>query len=386
MNNIDVLKYIQSKFEDFQLENDTLKFNIYNLNTNSDILTFDTIELTLNVDIARTNNNNGVFVTQMIFTLSHPLFDTPLIESVAGIGKSQDDAILNATDKFCTNVLLVIISTLKCQDNQPMEVNLLGKKHIFYKNCFNDIISMGEKNPKSRPLWDLVEDIIPTYLGTKKFYWLKLFVGVNDNHITCEARLNNIVYNGLSKPLEEYANSWTNKKDFHSEKQFVLLIQDNSTYQQAPFTKNQVVDYTKQVIPIFESIKSQSDYEAVKNKIFEITKDTNLTTELTALIPEIYCKIALKMENQITDKIMLFNGNSSITEISTSQMRSYDYIEETIFNHIYNERPNTESIMGAISCSAIFSSINNMLNSGSKIENILIGGITMFIDSSYTLW
>lgn len=386
MNNIDVLKYIQSKFKDFQLKDDTLKFNIYNLNTNSDILTFDTVdELTLNVDIAKINNN-GVFVAQMIFTLSHPLFDTPLIESVASVGKSQDDAILNATDNFCTNVLLVIISTLKCQDNQPMEVNLLGKKHIFYKNCFNDVLSLGEKNPKSKPLWDLVEDIIPTYLGTKKFYWLKLFVGVSNNQITCEARLNNIIYDNLSKPLKEYANSWINKKDFHSEKQFILLVQDNSTYQQAPFTKNQVVDYTKQVIPLFESIRSQSDYDAIKDKIFEITKDSNLTTELNSLIPEIYCKFALKVENQITDKIMLFNGNSSITEISTSQMRSYNYIEETILSHIFDEKPSRENIMNAISCSSMFSCINNMLNNGSKIENILIGGTAMFVDDSYKIW
>lgn len=372
MNSLEILKYIQSKHKDFSLKNG--------------ILSFDTAELTIKVDIAQVNNNNGIYVAQLIFILSHPLFDTDLVESVAGIGKTKYDAILDGTDKFYMNVLLTIVSTLKCENDNTFECKLLKEKRIFHRNCFDNILSCGVRNPEAKPLWNLVEDIIPKYLGTKKFYWLKLFVSVNSGNVTCEARLNNQIYESLAKPLERYVNSWSNKTDYHTEKQYILLIQDNSTYKPAPFSKDTITEYTKQAITLFESIQSQEDYNSIEDRIFKITNDRNLTTELKVLIPEIYCKIALRIENQVDDKIMLVKENSSSIDLHTSQIRSYSYIEETIYKHIYENRPSNDKIMNAISSSTMFSSINNAMNNGSKIENLFIGGVVMFVDNSYTPW
>lgn len=385
MNKLEVLKYIQSKNKDVLLKGDILSFSTYQLNTSSDILSFDTQNLTLKVDIARVNNNNGIYIAQIIFIVSHPLFDTDLVESTAGIGKTEDSAILDGTDRFCINVLSTILSTLKCEEDNSLEFNILGKKRIFHRNCFDNVLSGGVENPKSKPLWNLVKDIISNYLGTKKFYWLKLFVSINQGNITCEARLNNKIYDSLAKPLNDYVQSWDNKQDYHTEKQYILLIQDDSTYKNPPFSKNDIVLYTKKIIPLFENIRSQTDYDSIENKIFSITNDRNITTELKTLIPEIYCKIALNIENQVSDKIILLKNNTPM-EVCTSQIRSYDYVEETINNHIFNNKPSSDSIMGAISCSATFSSISNALNNGSKIENLYISGFAMFVDDSYIVW
>lgn len=385
MNNLEILKYIQSKNKELSLQGDMLSFSTYQLNTSSDILSFDTENLTLKVDIARVNNNNGIYVAQLIFIVSHPLFDTDLIESVAGIGKTEDSAILDGTDKFCINVLMTIISTFKCEGDNALEYNILGEKRIFHRNCLDNILSCGVKNPQSKPLWNLVQDIIPNYLGTKKFYWLKLFASVSGGSITCEARLNNKVYDSLSKPLNDYVKSWSNKKDYHTEKQYILLIQDDSTYKKAPFDKATIVDYTKKVIPLFENIRSQKDYDTIENKIFSITNDHNLTTELKILIPEIYCKVALQLNDQVDDNIILIQNDNQIN-IHTSQMRSYDYIEETIIDHMYYDRPPKDNIMNAISCSATFSSINNATSQGSNIKDLYISGFAMFVDDSYIVW
>jgi hypothetical protein len=104
MNNIDVLKYIQSKHKETSLKDGKLSYNIYQLDTSKDVMSFDNEELTIQVEIANINQNRGIYTVQMIFIVMHKDFDTELIESVAGVGKTEDSAILDATDKFCIYV------------------------------------------------------------------------------------------------------------------------------------------------------------------------------------------------------------------------------------------------------------------------------------------
>ncbi len=386
MNNIDVLKYIQSKHKETSLKDGKLSYNIYQLDTSKDVMSFDNEELTIQVEIANINQNRGIYTVQMIFIVMHKDFDTELIESVAGVGKTEDSAILDATDKFCMNVLMSIVSTFTCEKKQSVESNFLGEKHIFHKNCLDNVLYGGVENPQHKSLWSLVENIVPEYLGTKKFYWLKLFVSVYNGKSICEARLNNDLSLSLAKPLEEYVKSWSNQKDYHTEKQYILLIQDDSTYRQAPFSKKDIVSYTEQVLPLFENIHSQEDYEAINSKVFKVTNNIDLTRELTTFIPEIYCKLALKFENQVDDKITLIGTDNQPIDIRTSQVRSYGYIEDTIKDHIYSGATSSDRVQSAISCSSMYSAINNALLNGSKLENLHITGFAMFLDNSQKMW
>ena len=78
--------------------------------------------------------------------------------------------------------------------------------------------------------------------------------------------------------------------------------------------------------------------------------------------------------------------NNVMRDFNKSQIRSYGYIEEAIFEYISKKKPTQQQIVRVISCSSTFNAINKSIQHGGKLENIMLSGITYSVDEDYTLY
>ena len=161
------------------------------------------------------------------------------------------------------------------------------------------------------------------------------------------------------------------------------MVQADETYKKPCFTRSQIKNFTTQSIKIFEEISSEDDYKNVYNRIYGLTEEKNLAKELYLLIPEIYCQMILNVKSK--NKIHIIKNNV-MRDFNKSQIRSYGYIEEAIFEYISKKKPTQQQIVRVISCSSTFNAINKSIQHGGKLENIMLSGITYSVDEDYTLY
>jgi len=94
----DALRLLAEKTEGSRIENDTM------------IIPDE--GLAVSIKLVKCQEHNGNFSSQVIFFIKHELFDQPLVESCAGIGKSADEAVGRAVENFCASVMLSVRSVL----------------------------------------------------------------------------------------------------------------------------------------------------------------------------------------------------------------------------------------------------------------------------------
>jgi len=278
--------------------------------------------------------------------------------------------------------MIILESMFKSLDNSSKNTitsETGGKKHIFYipSGCFTAIA--GEQNPDSSELYHVVKNIIPEYLGSKKTYWIKLFASCSGGKVFCDASVNNSSCFQLTSLLEQYADGWINKQKYHSEKEYLLIIQDDSTYQPYPFTFDQVRDYTLKTI---ELIKNTDNINKIVDNVINICGDSNLATDLCLFIPEIYCSAVMRIKE--TDDITINTGIQSFS-LKKTQIISYGYIESIINSYLADVRPSTDESMKIIRFSAKLSAVNQALNNGSEINDLILSGSSFNVNGDYIL-
>ena len=52
----------------------------------------------------------------------------------------------------------------------------------------------------------IIGNEVPKYLGSKKYYWIRIFLAKQGDRQIIEARVNGSVCNELAKPLKEYVD------------------------------------------------------------------------------------------------------------------------------------------------------------------------------------
>lgn len=364
-----VFDLIKSKFKNYAEENN--------------VLVSEKNGITINVDFGRKNLIKGVTLLQVNFTVTHSCFDEDIIESVAGAGNNIDDALHNATENFMQGVLIPIEQVIEDKNTHTIKSELWGDIHTFKISDTDRELTTKRTDKNKKPLWSLVEKLIPKYLGNKKAYWIKLFVSCSAENSISEVRINNVLCPELTDILNKYAEEWEDRKDYHSEKLFVLMVQDDETYKKPSFSRSQIKDFTIKSIKIFEAVNSEDDYKNLSDKIYKLTQEKNLARELYVLIPEIYCQMILNVKSE--NKIHIIKNNV-MRDFNKSQIRSYGYIEEAIFEYVSKKKPTQRQIVQVISCSSIFSSINKAMQHGAKLEDLMLQGITYTVDDDYILY
>lgn len=367
----DVLRLVSEKTEGSYIEGDTL------------IVPDD--EIYVRTEIVQCQENNGSFMAQLVFYLSHPGFEQAIVESCAGVGNTANEAIEMAAGNFGATVLLAVQTALKCDGDEFVTAKVMGKEHIFHVPCFSGTLNMGDQVLEKGDLWTLMQDAIVPYLGCKKVYWVKLFAAVTGDSITCEVRINGAVFSGLTQLLRERLPLNGKKTKYASYKAFIVLIQKDETFTPCPYTADDVNDLTVAALEKLKTAHDQESHDRIIADIIDSAPVKSLGWEMAGLIPELFCMMILNLGEN--DGLMYYNRTNGESEnIKRSQLSSYDSMAGGIFNYIRKNEPSKEENLQVLKSSGMFLSINKALNDGAKMEDLRISDIMYTVGDGYTIY
>ena len=342
-----------------------------------DALYIEDIKLKIEAHVQNVNEK----VIQVVFVLSNEKFDEEFTEFVVGMGNTIDEMIQQAVATFSFSALCAITKALRDEEAIHIESPFynITKKFKMYKSC---ISAQGEKiSGDSMDFWDMLGEEIKKRLGNKRVYWIKIYVGKTRNSVNCECRINGIVNNEITKIIAEFAGKWEISTFLYSERQFFVLVQDESTYVPYKFSKEQINDFVDKTVESYGKCDTHENYENIIDDIDNITEDMNLTTELYLFLPEIFCEFVCHEVN-FQDDFILLQGDKKIT-MYKDQITSYNWIYDKIGNKFGNNQLTQEQVRNIVTCSASLNVINNALNNGSKIGDLCMTSLAYNVGDSY---
>ncbi len=326
---------------------------------------------------------NGVYTVQLLFIAQHPWFDEDLVESVAGIGKTPDDAMRQGTEEFCAGVLYFLLAAFDCESDTFIDANVRGEKHTFRVPCVHSVLHKGAG--KGTDLLALVKDELPHYLGTKRCYWIKLFSATIDGEPTCEVRINGTVYPDITDVLYREAIQREKVQGFVSDKEFILLIQQEDTWTLCPFNKQQVGDKTFRALHMMQEIHDEESAQRIMQNIRNNAPCHSLGLELVTFIPEIVAQQVVDFRD--SDGLMpVVNHGKPDMELKKSQVRSYGYIEDAVFQFLRKQKPTEEEIKQLLALSTKFHVLSEAIQKGAKIQDLRLSQLVYFVDEDYIVW
>lgn len=346
-------------------------------NIKDGILHIEDIKLTIKAYVPNVNEK----ILQVIFILSNDKFDEDLIESVAGIGETVDAMIEQAVASFSFTALCGITKALRNEEGIDVKATYYDRTNKFklYKSC---MAVQGKKiSGDSIDYWEMLGEEIKKRLGNKRVYWIKIYAAKSEESISCECRINGLINIDITKIINEFAEKWDIENMLYAEKQFFILIQEESTYTPYKFTKFQVNEFIDKILEVYGKCDTQEKYENLQNEIFNITKDMNLTFELYCFLPEIFCEL-IYHEVGFQDEFILFQENKQTTMFK-EQITSYNWIYDNVYNKLKNNELTQEQIRNIVTCSASLNSINTALNEGSEIEDLCMSMLGFNVSKDY---
>lgn len=335
----------------------------------------------------KTQHQNAV-VLQLDFIVKQENFDTEIIESVAGIGSGNNiyDAIRNGTASFVSNVLEVIAESFCDTHNPELDFEtVLGDSVQVWHPKIGELHTQGYRDidtvDNSR-IFNILKDEIIMRLGTKRFYWIKVYISSQaDGEIITRCTFNNEPFLKAQQKMEEYAKSWNTGNQFKGEKQFILIRQCDKTWKQGKYNYENLRKYVFGAIELFENCSTQAEWEVLFERIAKLTGDIDLAIELYSFVPEVYCEITLP-EIQYSDEIVLIKPDGSKTTVFLSQLSSLAFIKRLIREKLQFGF-DKDKYNRVLFQSATFKAINDALIQGAKLENLVISPLTINVNEDY---
>lgn len=339
--------------------------------------------LRLTVEFGEMRRIEGVYSVQLLFIAQHPWFDEDMVESVLGFGESPDDAMRRGTQEFCAVVLQNLLTAFDAKQGEQIEADVMGQKHIFRLPPMRAWMHLGEG--ERTDLYEIVQGMLPEYLGTKRCYWVTLRSDVLDGRPACEAKVNGMVCNRLTELLMKEAMHRSETVRFSADKEFLLLIQNEETYQPCPFTKQEVGEYVFRAMRLMQEIHDEVSSQQISHVIRTNAPDDSLGRELVAFIPEIVCQTVVEyMDN---DGLMpVVNYGKPEVELKKTQVRSYGYIEDAVFQFLQKQKPTEDEVKQLLAMSRKFHVLTEALENNTKLEDLRMSQLVYFVDEKYRVW
>lgn len=367
-NTLRVLKEIIARTVFGSIEGDVIKFSNY--------------DITVKAIVREPENIGRMFYTDMIFVVNHKFFDQPIEEIVPGVGIDRETALAAGAQIFVDSTLEAVFSAFDADDSAQIRTHIMGELHSFKRAASHETIFIGESEPNTIDMWQIVKEDIPYYMGTKKAYWLSLYTSSSNGKITAEAKLNNIVYQGLTQQLYKYAKGWKNKNGFHSERQFFLFIQDDATYMPCDVTREQVFELTFKGLELLKQVHDVKTRDMAVNTIKMLAKDKNLAWEMCTFLPEIYAQKLFKLKEP--DNIVAVMGGKQIP-LTKAQLRVYGYIDEAVAKYMFHIKPSKEDSMRIAALSSKMQSITEVMEKGDKVEDMILPPAVFMVSEDYVI-
>ena len=347
---------------------------------------------TIDVQIGREEVIDKLKVIQVIFIVKHDDFDEPLIDPVDAQGKDDAEAANMAVEIFHGGVWHPLDQSITKTNPLHIPVDYLRQHYDFDVYC-QSVVRIGVKDKQPTMLINFIRNEIPKYIGSKKYYWLRIYLAKYKEKKIIEVRINGSVCVELPKYFEEYVEKEMNAEEtFVSEKQYAIFVQREDD--QCPFKKELVMNAAKETIKMMEQIKNRDEYIEMSNKLEELVEgDKNLAAEIRVFIPEIYAKLTLGYREG--DSLFLLEGEGDeqqSIEFKKTQLRSYFYLQQAVLERL-SEKPSQEEVTRIVTNSVAFRELKRAIDTAKengkelKPEELYVPGTSYKIGhEGYRVW
>ncbi|MBR3667943.1 MAG: hypothetical protein IKN66_12460 [Ruminococcus sp.] len=347
---------------------------------------------TIDVQIGRLEETDGIKVLQTIFIVRHDDFDEPLIEPVDSQGTTDEEAAKMAVEIFHGGVWHPIDQSCSKKNPQHLSINYLRQHYEFDMYC-QSVVRIGVKDKEPTMLVNFIRNEIPKYIGSKKYYWLRIYLAKYKEKQIIEVRLNGSVLMELPKYFKEYVEKEMNGEEtFVSEKQYAIFVQTEDD--QCPFKKELVMSAAKETIEAMTKITSREEYMEMSKKLEELTEgNKDLAAEIRVFIPEIFAKLTLGYREG--DSLFLLEGEGDeqqSIEFKKTQLRSYFYLQQAILEYL-STRPSQDDVSRIVTNSVAFRELRKALEAAKedgkeiKPEDLYVPGTSYKIGhEGYRVW
>lgn len=335
---------------------------------------------TVDVQIGRCEVKNDIHIVQVIYIIKNDDLDEPIIDPVDSQGKTEEEAVNMSVEIFFGGIWHPLNQAMTKKNPIHVSVNYL-MQHYDFDMYAQSIVRIGGQKKQPTVLINFIKSEIPKYLGSKKYYWVRIFLTKIRDRKIIEVRVNGTVCGELSKYFKEYVDSWDDNEQFICEKQYAIFVQREDDL--CPFTKDTVVKTARRTIELMENCNSQEDYNAMMKEIQELAGDRALAAEIRVFIPEILAKLTLGYQEG--DSLFLIQDESSI-EFKKTQLRSYFYIQQVLLEYL-NTRPEQERVMRIVANSVAFREAKKAKEAGHEPKDLYVPGTSYKMNiENYKVW
>lgn len=336
---------------------------------------------TIDVQIGRNEESNGVRLVAVIYIIKNDEFDEPIIDPVDAQGRTEEEAVKMAADIFFAGIWHPLSQSMIKKNPTHISVDYLNQ-HYDFDMYAQSVVRIGvseEKTPTM--LLNYIREDIPKYLGSKKYYWIRIFLAKMKERTVIEVRINGTVCSNLAEKFKEYVESWGDTDRFLCEKQYGVFVQREDDM--CPFKKELVVNVTKRAIELLENCNSPEEYKEIIKEIEELAGDKALASEIRIFVPEILAKLTIGYGEG--DSLFLMKDGSSI-EFRKTQLRSYFYIQQVLLEYL-SKRPEQERVMKIVANSVAFREVRKAHEAGHEPKDLYVPGTSYSIGlEDYKVW
>lgn len=337
---------------------------------------------TIDVKIGKQEEKEDVNLLQALFIVEHDDFDEPLLEPIDAQGATKEDAAKMAADIFYGAVWHPLDQSMFKKNPVSVPVTYLNQ-HYDFDMYAQSIVRIGT-SPDEKPVM-LINGIInqmPKYLGSKKYYWVRIYLAKHKDREIIEVRVNNSVCVELARPYKPYIDTWDASEKFLCEKQYAIFVQRDED--KCPFKKETVMNTAREALKRMVDIKGREDYIKMAEELDEIAESKDLAAEVRIFIPEILAKMTLGYQEG--DSLFLIDGDNKI-EFKKTQLRSYFYIQQAMIEYL-NSRPSQEDVQKIVMNSVAFRELRKVSQEqGHKPQELFVPGTAYKIgNEGYKVW
>ncbi len=335
---------------------------------------------TIDVNIGRNEEKDGIKLVQVVFVVGNDDFDEPIIEPVDSQGKTYEEAADMAAQMFFGGLWHPLEQASQKKNGLHVSINYL-MQHYDFDMYAQSIVRIGIPDSKKPTLLiNYIKAEIPKYLGSKKYYWVRIYLAKYQEREIIEVRVNGSVCVELSRFFKPYIDTW-DAKNFMCEKQYAIFVQREDD--QCPFNKETVTNAAKRAIELMVKIRSREDYEAMAKELEEMTGNKNLASEIRIFIPEILAKITLGYQEG--DSLFLMQDDSRI-EFKKTQLRSYFYLQQVLLEYLAT-KPAQEDVQRIVVNSVAFQELKKAHKEGHEPKDLYVPGTAFKIgNDDYKVW
>ena len=313
--------------------------------------------------------------------LEHPDFFGPLVESTAGVKEGDEEKARFAARQIVDSVLDALLPALRGEGEATAPVELWGQARRFRASVSGVLLINAQEPPDRQDLWSRMAKAVLGCLGTQKVYWVKLYLaGLSGGDTSCEVRINGWVVPELTETLVQIAKSWPLEgMPLRSAKQYIVLVRDGDA--PCPYTWDQAKDLTRQAIRLFES---GTDYGSIPEELEKYAPDPSLAEDVFGFLPELMAQAVLP-QVKVTSRFSISRHGAGQTSVWFTQCRAWAPVYSAIMDHFHEDGPAKDQIMSIVGTSAMLHGLNNALNGGSKVEDLMMSRAFM-VSEHYQLW